>query len=287
MATTTNFGWETPDDTDLVKDGALAIRTLGSAIDTSLVDLKGGTTGQVLSKASNTDMDFSWVSDATGIPATIFDAKGDIIAASAADTAARLAVGTNGQVLTADSTTSTGLKWAAASTGSLVYITSATFSASSAVNVDNCFSSTYKNYLINIENTSLASGSDVRLRCRLRVSGSDNTTSNYNESRQGRTWYSSSADFAGSTAAGDGWYFFGNFETSGTAQVTGAINSSITMYQPYETAYTAYNALCSNSDASQRSGGKFAATTSFTGFTIFPASSTITGTVKVYGIKDS
>jgi hypothetical protein len=39
MATTTNFGWETPDDTDLVKDGAAAMRTLGGAIDTSLVDL--------------------------------------------------------------------------------------------------------------------------------------------------------------------------------------------------------------------------------------------------------
>lgn len=67
MATTTNFGWETPDDTDLVKDGAAAIRTLGGAIDTSLVDLKGGTTGQVLSKASNTDMDFSWVTSAGDI----------------------------------------------------------------------------------------------------------------------------------------------------------------------------------------------------------------------------
>ena len=61
MATTTNFGWTTPDDTDLVKDGAAAIRTLGSAIDSSLVDLKGGTTGQVLSKASGTDMDFTWI----------------------------------------------------------------------------------------------------------------------------------------------------------------------------------------------------------------------------------
>jgi len=61
MANTTNFNWTTPDDTDLVKDGASAIRTLGSAIDTSLVDLKGGTTGQVLSKASATDMDFSWI----------------------------------------------------------------------------------------------------------------------------------------------------------------------------------------------------------------------------------
>ncbi len=112
MATTTNFGWETPDDTDLVKDGAAAIRTALGGVDTSFVDLKGGTTGQVLAKASNTDLDFVWSADASGIPATIFDAKGDIIAASAADTAARLAVGTNGQVLTADSTASTGIKWA-------------------------------------------------------------------------------------------------------------------------------------------------------------------------------
>lgn len=118
MATTTNFGWETPDDTDLVKDGAAAMRTLGSAIDTSLVDLKGGTTGQVLSKASNTDMDFTW----TAIdPLVILDAKGDLISATAADTPARLAVGSNGQVLTADSTTATGLKWATpASTPSFI-----------------------------------------------------------------------------------------------------------------------------------------------------------------------
>ena len=64
MATTTNFGWTTPDDTDLVKDGASAIRTLGSGIDTSFLDLKGGTTGQILSKASNTDLDYSWVTPA-------------------------------------------------------------------------------------------------------------------------------------------------------------------------------------------------------------------------------
>lgn len=66
MANTTNFGWETPDDTDLVKDGAAAIRTLGSAIDTSMVDLKGGTTGQILSKNSSTDMDFLWTNAVTG-----------------------------------------------------------------------------------------------------------------------------------------------------------------------------------------------------------------------------
>lgn len=113
MATTTNFGWETPDDTDLVKDGALAMRTLGNAIDTSLVDLKGGTTGQVLSKTSNTDMDFTWVTsdDADAIQNSIVDAKGDLITATAADTPARLAVGGNNLVLLADSAQSTGLKW--------------------------------------------------------------------------------------------------------------------------------------------------------------------------------
>jgi hypothetical protein len=67
MATTTNFGWETPDDTDLVKDGAAAIRTALGGVDTSFVDLKGGTTGQVLSKASNTDLDYSWTTLTNGM----------------------------------------------------------------------------------------------------------------------------------------------------------------------------------------------------------------------------
>jgi hypothetical protein len=66
MATTTNFGWETPDDTNLVKDGAAAMRTLGNSIDTSFVDLKGGTSGQILSKASNTDLDYTWITNDVG-----------------------------------------------------------------------------------------------------------------------------------------------------------------------------------------------------------------------------
>jgi hypothetical protein len=115
--TTTNFGWDIPQSTDLVKDGATAIAALGQDIDTALVDLKGGTTGQVLAKASGTDLDFSWVAVD---PLTILDAKGDLISATAADTPARVAVGTNGQVLMADSTQSTGLRWATPAGGGKV-----------------------------------------------------------------------------------------------------------------------------------------------------------------------
>lgn len=142
MATTTpNFNWPVPTSTDLVKDGATAIEALGDSIDASLLDLKGGTTGQVLSKNSNTDMDFVWVTDAagditgvtagTGISgggtsgtvtvtnsmATAIDAKGDLVPGTGADTFARLAVGANDTVLTADSSTATGLKWAAPAGG--------------------------------------------------------------------------------------------------------------------------------------------------------------------------
>jgi hypothetical protein len=66
MATSPLFGWEEPDDVDLVKDGAAAIRTLGNAIDTSMGDLLGGTTGQILAKNSATNMDFTWITNDVG-----------------------------------------------------------------------------------------------------------------------------------------------------------------------------------------------------------------------------
>jgi hypothetical protein len=122
MATTTNFGWETPDDTDLVKDGAAAIRTALGGVDTSFVDLKGGTTGQVLAKASNTDLDYTWtnggditaVTAGTGISgggtsgdvtitnsmATAITTNGDLIYGTGSGTFTRRGIGSTGQVLT-------------------------------------------------------------------------------------------------------------------------------------------------------------------------------------------
>jgi hypothetical protein len=109
MATTPNYGWVTPAPTDLVTDLPADFETFADAVDADLAGLLGGTTGQVLTKTSNADHAFAF--QAGGIAPTIFDAKGDLIAASAADTAARLAVGTNGQYLSADSSEATGLKW--------------------------------------------------------------------------------------------------------------------------------------------------------------------------------
>jgi|688.fasta_scaffold170016_4 hypothetical protein len=125
MPNTTNFNFPTPADTDLVKDGALAIRNLGNSIDTTFVDLKGGTTGQVLSKNSNTDLDYAWVAqdDSNAIQNAIIDAKGDLIVGTANDTPARLAVGgTNGHVLTVDSAEASGIKWAAVAAGGMTLI---------------------------------------------------------------------------------------------------------------------------------------------------------------------
>ena len=88
MATTTpNYGWPVPTSSDLVKNGATAIEALGDAADATM---------------------------ATMVAKSIVDAKGDLIAATANDTPARIAVGTNGQVLTADSTAATGLAWTTA-----------------------------------------------------------------------------------------------------------------------------------------------------------------------------
>ena len=132
---TTPFSWQMPTAVDLVTDLPADFEVFGQAVATSMADLLGGTTGQILAKNSNTDMDFIWVAqdDSNAIQNSIVDAKGDLIGATAADTPARLAVGTNGQVLTADSTAATGLKWATpAGGGKVLQVVSANYATATS-----------------------------------------------------------------------------------------------------------------------------------------------------------
>ena len=100
MSNPTNpFSWQMPTATDLVTDLPADFEVFGQAVATSLADLLGGTTGQVLKKNTNADMDFVWAADSAGMtnPMTT---TGDTIYSSSGSTPARLAIGSTGNVLT-------------------------------------------------------------------------------------------------------------------------------------------------------------------------------------------
>jgi len=278
--TTTNFGWDIPQSTDLVKDGATAIAALGQDIDTALVDLKGGTTGQVLAKATNTDLDFSWVAqdDSNAIQNAIVDAKGDLIGATAADTPARLAVGTNGQILSADSAEATGLKWITPSSGGggLTFIKAQTIgSGVSSVTVTGAFSATYDNYLITISSgVGSTEGSGL-----LTLGG---TTTGYYMG--GYYLTTTSATLNGfNTSNGSNW--------SATYYSTTANSGHINLQNPFlvkNTTFTSSLVGASTSSYFANYSGYLNDTNSYTAFTLTPSAGTLTGgTIRVYGYQNS
>jgi len=247
MATTTNYGWTTPDNTALVKDGASAIRTLGSSVDTT-----------VFANAN------------AAINKSLVDAKGDLIAATAADTVSRLAIGTNGQVLTADSAEATGMKWAAVPAGGMTTLATGSLASTGNTTISS-FSTSYKDLILEIRNY-VNTSNDLGMRF-----NSDSGASQYGYTTFGGGTSVSNTDNVtyitpveyndtGSTGTARIWIY--NYNLSGSVRPVNFTNNSS---EPFRRKFGT---------------GLWKGTAAITSITLFPLTGTISsGTYTLYGVN--
>ena len=249
MATTTNYGWTTPDDTALVKDGASAIRTLGSSIDTTL---KAQIDAQ--------------------IPDTLLSTTGDIIYASAANTPARLGIGSSGQSLVV----SGGLPvWSTPASGGMTLISTTTLTGAS-ISLSS-IPSTYNELWLYIQNPRPATNvQDLAMRF------NSDSTSNYRG--------------VGSTAGSSGAKNTSNYlviangaaNTADTSQVTVRIPNYTNTASP-KNYISNYNVTDGGNTSNWYTGqnqGAWNSTAAVNTITLLPQTGSWTsGTVLLYGVK--
>jgi hypothetical protein len=290
MATTTNYSWTTPDDTDLVKDGAAAIRTLGSSADTTVKDLNPGTTagdidyytsstakarvaigtaGQVL-KVNAGGTAPEWATTADQTPLTT---KGDLFTFDTAD--ARLGVGANGTILTADSAETTGLKWAApASGGGLTLLDSGTLSGSSVTSAS--LDQSYTNLTIIVSDFLPATDS---ARLRIRPNGVSAASSYTQGNQSGSATLSFDSSYIGVTINAD------NAVSKNLTMITIPDYANTTTYKIVQsTSATVNDATPANVSMYNFIVGVTAATSAITTMNFFPSSGNFTsGDYYIYG----
>jgi hypothetical protein len=215
-----------------------------------------------------------------GIQPSIVDAKGDLIAATAADAVGRLAVGTNGQQLVADSTASTGLKWDNPS--GLVHINTVDFTTVSAISLpNNTFTTTYENYKVKLEVNAVSA--DCAINMRYRASGTDNTSSAYIYGIPG-------IDFNGNATnrSGGATSFFineGDLSTSGPFHFT-----DLEIKKPAQIVRTLHTL---NFTAVKQTGEQFGGagggwhnvSAAYDSLTIFPSAGNFSGRIWIYAYK--
>jgi hypothetical protein len=300
MATTTNYGWTTPDDTALVKDGAAAIRTLGSSVDTTTKNLNPsttlgdieyrsstpnvntrlplGTAGQVLKVNSGATAP-EWATDASGMtnPMTT---TGDTIYSSSGSTPARLGIGTAGQVLRVNSG-ATAPEWAAPSTGAMTLVQRSTFSnvANTGTTFDGVFTTTYNSYVVVFEKMSAATNSNA-LHMQFRYAGPTTQTTNYYGNALQLTY--DSATITNATANNAAEMVLNANAGDATALVAGTLNVFNVGYSGNPKVSGFFMDANSNKNSIVNYNQNNART--YTGFLLKSSSTNITGTVAVYGL---
>ena len=247
MATTTNYSWTTPDDTDLVKDGAAAIRTLGSSADTTVKNLNPGTTA------------------------------GDIDYYTSGTAKARIGIGTAGQILQVNSG-ATAPEWADAASGSIVLINTTSFSAVASQSLTNVFSTTYHNYLILIDAYGSTTSTDILGR--LGASGSYDSGNNYSYGTLGIN----RAGGATQVTNGDALTSW-ELGTDTSTTTTSFLTISMTILSPFLAVSTNFHSQSwSRQGMNSRSGGgTHDLTNSYTDFQLVASTGTITGKISIYG----
>jgi hypothetical protein len=251
MATTTNYGWTTPDNTALVKDGASAIRTLGSSVDTTVKALSPGTTA------------------------------GDVDYYTSSTAKARVAIGTTGQVLTV----SGGVPaWATPSSGLTLISTTTIGSAVSSISLaNNTFSSTYNNYrvIFDCSQTTAMSANPI-INFRYRAAGVDDSGASYNYTGYEGTSAVTAVNQAGVTSNRLGKALGGTPNRfSAIIDLFGIFTTANTMHQ------VNFSGMDGGTNMSGTYGGFSSFATSFDSMSFILSTGTMTnGRIRVYGYQD-
>jgi hypothetical protein len=281
-----------PTATDLVTDLPADFEVFGQAVDTRLKALQPGTTLGDLAYSSatantNTRLPIGTAGQVLavsgGVPAwtttsdvTPLTTKGDLFTFTTVD--ARIGVGANGTILTADSAEATGMKWASPTTptSGLNLISTTNLSASGNFNINGCFSATYDNYFVTFSNMTGSTANTIEFG--LRIGSSNATGTDYKNA--GYYMLYTSTTIVGGVSNGIGRMATLDPGTSSTQ------NAAATLFlsAPFKTTNTGFDLDAQVFDAIAKRSGVHSLATSYDSMWFTVSTGTVTGNISIYGL---